>query len=186
MVRRNEQMVSDSKVRAATGEGRDHWFGLLDSRNATEWSHKEMAAFLVEQGVDEWWAQGITVAYEQARGLRSPGQRSDGTFDASASKTLPISLEELWPFLTDEDRRSGWLGPDFVMTGETPGKSVRLARGEHHRVVLNFYGPAPVGTPSGKTRVQAQISNLPDSEAAAAAKDEWKAALGRLAEKIAG
>nr|NLD40055.1 hypothetical protein [Actinomycetales bacterium] len=90
MVRRNTDMVSDARVRAATGEGREHWFELLDGAGAVRdgWKRAAMAAFLVARDVDPWWAQGITVAYQQERGLRRPGQVADGTFEASISKTL--------------------------------------------------------------------------------------------------
>lgn len=176
-------MVSDAKVRAATGEGREHWFELLDGAGAVRdgWKHTAMAAFLVSEEVDPWWAQGITVAYEQARGLRQPGQAADGTFEASASKTLAVDLAALWPWLTDAEKRRRWLGAGYRMTGETPGKSVRLSGPNGARVVLNFYGPVPAGTPTGKQRLQAQVRNLPDSEAAVAMKEHWRAALTKLA-----
>jgi hypothetical protein len=40
-----------------------------------------------EHGLDKWWAQTITVGYEQAWGLREPGQNPDGSH-VSASKTV--------------------------------------------------------------------------------------------------
>jgi hypothetical protein len=46
-----------------------------------------------EQGVDPWWAQGVTVGYEQARGIRSPGQRQDGTFEVSVTRTIAAEVE---------------------------------------------------------------------------------------------
>ena len=70
---------------------------------ATELGHSKIARWLVEEHrVDGWWAQGITVSYEQARGLRAPGQRADGTFEASVTKTLPATVEQIWPLLADE------------------------------------------------------------------------------------
>lgn len=43
-----------------------------------------------------WWAQGITVAYEQHIGRRAAGQRSDGTFEVSVSRTFNGSREEVF------------------------------------------------------------------------------------------
>jgi hypothetical protein len=85
--------VSDTKMSAVTGKPRGEWFALLDAENAATWPHPDIAAWLHrEHGVDGWWAQGITVAYEQARGRRMPGQQSDGTFAAGASKTVEGEL----------------------------------------------------------------------------------------------
>ena len=79
MVRASKETVSDDAVRAATGHGREHWFRLLDGAGASSWNHTAIARHLTESGLDAWWAQGVTVAYEQARGLRLPGQQPDGT-----------------------------------------------------------------------------------------------------------
>ena len=40
--------------------------------------------------MDAWWSQHVTVAYEQARGIREPGQRQDGSFEASVSRTVAL------------------------------------------------------------------------------------------------
>ena len=83
--------VGDDAVRRATGRDRDEWFALLDRSGAAAWGHQPIAEWLVaEQRVDPWWAQSLTVAYEQARGIRRPGQRQDGTFEASVSRTVDL------------------------------------------------------------------------------------------------
>jgi hypothetical protein len=88
----NAEGVGDDAVRAATGRDRAAWFALLDEAGAAKWPHREVANWLVrEHGVDGWWAQGITVGFEQARGIRRPGQRQDGTFEASVSRTVGLS-----------------------------------------------------------------------------------------------
>ena len=80
--------VSDEALTNATGHDWRHWFGLMDDWGATAHTHTEMARWLVdEHGVPGWWSQSITVGYEQARGLRVPGQHADG-FSVSASKTV--------------------------------------------------------------------------------------------------
>ncbi len=87
--------VGDDSVHAATGRGRDEWFALLDQNGAAEWPHQRIASWLVaEHGVDAWWSQNITVAFEQARGIREPGQRQDGTFEASVSRTVPLGTAD--------------------------------------------------------------------------------------------
>ncbi|MGH7218317.1 MAG: hypothetical protein ACREGE_02655 [Candidatus Microsaccharimonas sp.] len=42
----------------------------------------------------EWWAQGVTVAYEQHIGRRKVGQMSDGTFSVTVSRTVNGSMDE--------------------------------------------------------------------------------------------
>ncbi|HEY1104861.1 MAG TPA: DUF4287 domain-containing protein, partial [Agromyces sp.] len=70
----NVDGVGDDAVQAATGRPRDEWFELLDAADAATWTHKDVATWLVaEHRVDPWWAQSVTVAYEQARGIRRPG-----------------------------------------------------------------------------------------------------------------
>lgn len=43
----------------------------------------------------EWWAQGVTVAYEQHIGRRKVGEQCDGSFAINASKTLPGTMDEI-------------------------------------------------------------------------------------------
>ncbi len=83
--------VGDEALRDATGRDRAEWFALLDQAGAATWKHPDIANWLVTaHRVDGWWAQGITVGYEQARGIRQPGQRQDGTFEASVSRTVDL------------------------------------------------------------------------------------------------
>lgn len=87
--------VGDDRVREVTGRAREEWFGILDDAGAAKWTHPEIAAWLhADQGVDSWWSQHLTVAYEQARGIRSPGQRQDGSFEASVSRTVDLDAVE--------------------------------------------------------------------------------------------
>ncbi|WP_157002378.1 hypothetical protein [Agromyces laixinhei] len=88
------EAVGDDAVVSATGKKREEWFALLDAAGGTGWKHQAIAHWLVtEQGVDPWWAQGVTVGYEQARGIRLPGQRQDGTFEVSVTRTIAAEVE---------------------------------------------------------------------------------------------
>ncbi|MFH8250009.1 hypothetical protein ACH3VR_06550 [Microbacterium sp. B2969] len=85
-----EQNMGDDAMRAATGRDHAEWHALLDGAGAKGWSHAETARWLTEeQGVAAWWAQGVTIGYEQARKGRIPGQRADGTFSTQKAKTIP-------------------------------------------------------------------------------------------------
>ena len=90
----NADGVGDDAVVSATGKTRDEWFALLDAAGAAGWKHQAIATWLArDQGVDPWWAQGVTVGYEQARGIRLPGQRQDGTFEVSVTRTIAGDIE---------------------------------------------------------------------------------------------
>jgi hypothetical protein len=83
-------MAGDDAVRAATGRPFEEWVSLLSDVGAETWPHPRIARWLADdQGVDGWWAQNLTVRYEQATGRRQPGQQADGTFSASSSRSVP-------------------------------------------------------------------------------------------------
>jgi hypothetical protein len=91
----NKAGLSEAAVLTATGKSPEEWFALLDAAGATGWSHTEIARWLFEEhnGIDGWWAQSVTVRYEQERGMRLPGQQSDGTFAVSVSRVIPLKSD---------------------------------------------------------------------------------------------
>jgi Domain of unknown function (DUF4287) len=117
---------SDDSVLKNTGRTWDEWFKLLDKWGAKNRKHPEIARWLSEEHqVDGWWAQSVTVAYEQERGMRAPGQRADGTYSVSASKTVDVSVETLFEAFHDEGMRERWLGEfEFSVRTARPGKSM--------------------------------------------------------------
>ncbi|MGH3328355.1 MAG: hypothetical protein ACRDPT_11270 [Streptomycetales bacterium] len=99
--------LPDAPLRERTGRGGEEWFSLLDAWGASKRRHTEIARWLVEEHtVDGWWAQSVTVAYEQARGMRAPGQNSDGYFSASGSKTISVSVDRLFEAFADAGLRA--------------------------------------------------------------------------------
>jgi hypothetical protein len=72
----------------------------MDNIGAKNLSHHEIATKVIEEldGKIEnigWWAQSVTVAYEQYTGHRIPGQRPDGTFQTSVSKATKLGMKDL-------------------------------------------------------------------------------------------
>ena len=103
--------VSDAKSREKTGHGLDHWFAVLDRFGAVERGHSASARHLFDaHNVDGWYAQGITVAYERARGVRAVNQRGDGEFEVSVSKVITADTATLIKAFTDPRRRRQWIG----------------------------------------------------------------------------
>ncbi len=75
-------LLSDDVAVERTGRAWGEWFSLLDSWGASTHAHDETALWLVTaHAVDGWWAQCITVAYEQAHQPTRPA--ADGTVDVT-------------------------------------------------------------------------------------------------------
>ncbi|MCC6614092.1 MAG: hypothetical protein IT320_11490 [Anaerolineae bacterium] len=96
-------MTTNSRIQAverATHRTWDEWLRFMDGIGARNLSHHEIATKVLEEldgKVDNlgWWAQAVTVAYEQYIGHRIPGQRPDGTFQTSVSKATAVKMQEL-------------------------------------------------------------------------------------------
>jgi hypothetical protein len=96
-------MAANSRIQAverATNRTWDEWLQYMDVIGAKNLSHHEIATRLLEEldgKIDNvgWWAQSVTVAYEQYIGRRIPGQRPDGTFQTSVSKATKLGMKEL-------------------------------------------------------------------------------------------
>jgi hypothetical protein len=172
-----EPPLSVEKVTEATGRSWDAWFAALDAWGAAGRTHTEMARWLrEEQGVASWWSQSITVAYEQARGLRAPGQNADG-FALSASKTIGVPVERLFEAWSDESLRERWLpGADLRLRTATSPKSARYDWEDGTtRVNVGFEA---VG--EGRSRVALAHERLPDAETREEMKRWWGERLATL------
>ena len=89
-----QKAISEQAIEKATGSSWAVWLERLEKIGAKDMSHKEIARKLSDWGVPGWWAQMLTVSYEQHIGRRVPGQTCDGDFAAAVSKTLPGTLDE--------------------------------------------------------------------------------------------
>lgn len=177
------QRISDEALAAKTNRSWEAWFELLDTWGGTAHSHAEIARRLVEEhAIDEWWAQTITVGYEQARGMRKPGQSADGTFAANASKTIGMVPNAVFDAFADAAKRAQWL-PDatIVPTTVSPPKSFRAECEDGTRIAvwLTDKGDA-------RTGVSVQHEKLPDGDAAAAKKAYWRERLDDLKTMLEG
>lgn len=98
-----------SAIAHATGTDFPTWVERLDEAGGRDLDHAAIARLLVQDwGVQEWWAQSLTVAYEQQIGRRVVGQSCEGDFSASASRTLDGDMDavrDLWNRFMAEDRR---------------------------------------------------------------------------------
>jgi hypothetical protein len=134
--------------------------------------YREIAGWLMaEHGVSGWWAQKLTVEYEQARGLRAPGGRPDGTFAVGASKTVALPVERLFRAFMDARLRARWLpGAALRVRTSRAGRSARFDwQDGTTRVIVDFAA-------RGEARSQVALvhERLPDARAAKQAKAYWR------------
>jgi hypothetical protein len=173
--------ASDEALVQRTGHEWAHWYRLLDAWGAADRPHRDIARWLnVEQGVDGWWAQELTVRYEMAIGRRVPGQRPDG-FEASAAKTIGVPVERVFAAFVEDDQRARWLTRPVRLRLATPYKTVRFdCEDAPQRVVVWFEDKGE------RTTVSLAHQRMPDADTSAAMKAFWRSALRDLAGYLEG
>jgi hypothetical protein len=161
---------SDAIIKERTGCTWERWVKALDHAQAYTWTHREIAKHVHEKyKVPGWWAQGVTVGYERIKGLRAVGQRRDGSFEATKSRTFSVPLVRLYRAFHDARTRARWLpGVDLTVRTATRGKSMRITWPDRTSVAVGF---ASRGT--GKSQVAVQHEKLADRAAAARMKLYW-------------
>lgn len=174
--------MSNETLKAKTGCTWDKWVWALDRVKAHQWPHGEIAEYVVEKyKIDGWWAQTVTVGYERIRGLRERGQRRSGEYEATKSRTMPVSLTKLYRAFSLPRLRSQWL-PDVTVTVRkaTSNKSIRITWED---------GTSVEGWFTSKERSKAQVAvqhrKLPGKEAANRMNQFWTERLDALAEMLA-
>ena len=71
--KKEEKVIGDAEVKAATGRTWEEWFALLDEYGAEERGHELTVKFLREHhGLSPSYAKEVALRYESDRGLRSP------------------------------------------------------------------------------------------------------------------
>jgi hypothetical protein len=185
--------VSDERIRQLTGHGLDHWFGVLDAFGAKTKGHTAAADHLYSaHGVPGWHAQGVTVAYERARGLRAVNQRCDGNYQVTVSKVVPVTVRELVSLISNRRRRGQWLkaadpalaaalsaaldGPQAKPFTIKNDNTARLRYRQDGGVVeLRL-----TGRPGPKTSIVADSSKLARPAEVEARRTAWRAVLDEL------
>jgi uncharacterized protein YndB with AHSA1/START domain len=169
---------TDATIEAKTGRSWAAWVALLDDANAAKLSHREIAELVYAQGVSGWWSQAVAVGYERIRGLREIGQRRDGSYEASKSKTIAAPVRALYRAFTHAPTRKRWLPAPVKIRSSVANKTVRITWHDGSSVEAYL-----VAKGSAKTQVSIQHRKLRDKAAIASSKQYWTerlAALDRL------
>src|SRR6185503_4827297 len=120
--------MSDEKLKEKTGCTWERWVYALDRKKAYELTHPELAKLIKEKyKTPDWWTQTVAVGYERIKGLRTRGQRRDGSYSANKSRTFTVPVETLFEAWTNTRTRGKWLADKNVKIRKaTAPKSIRL------------------------------------------------------------
>ena len=173
--------MSDAALIRGSGKPIAERLGILDDWGATSHTHTQIARWLVaEHGIGGWWAQGVTVAYERARGMRAMHQRPDG-YSVSVSRTIGANAAEVRAAFASAARRRRWL-PDAPMRRRrtTAANSVRFDWAEPPSRV----GALLTSKTDARTQVTVTHEKLPAAGDVDRMRAMWRDRLGALKEQL--
>lgn len=196
---RGEAAISEESVYRKTGKRWAEWFQILDAWGALEKGHTLTARYLAEEWqVSPWWAQSVTIRYEQERGARAPGQRSGGKFAVSVQRTARANLEQAYGAWIEPAALSRWFTRS-AQTGVRPGGSYTTADGDRgkylllerpHRLRFTWDNPGQSpGTqvevtftprPDGRVTIRLEHSGIEDEAGFLELKKRWSGAMDAL------
>ncbi|MEU4365671.1 hypothetical protein [Promicromonospora sp. NPDC023987] len=180
-------MATSSRIQAverATGRGWDDWLAYLTGIGAPELTHHEIASAVLGEldgKIDNpgWWAQSTAVAYEQHIGRRVPGQRPDGTFQTSVSRSTTLGMDDLmraWSEFAAGDADVVALIVGEVRVSGTEKRITWRAKGYEGESVIVISEPKKDGAAS----LVVQHLGSPTPERNDEVKEQWRAIVSRF------
>lgn len=173
--------MSTETIAEGTGRSWEDWLVWLDGIGARDLPHKDLAQRVKsEGGTTGWWAQYVTVAYEQHIGRRVPGQDHEGSFQVSVTRTVFGSMNQAIAAWTELVR--DFHSFDGVDIASKPRASAtdkwrhwRVALVDGGRLIVSAGEKAP-----GKTALTVTHEKLANGEAVERWRLFWKDMLKRL------
>ena len=174
--------MKDDAIAAKTGRTWRQWVRALDADGAAAMPHREIAEIVHKKHrVGDWWAQSVTVGYERIKGLRERGQRRNGTYEATKSRTFNVPVNTLFDAWADDAARRRWLdGVKAVVRTARAPKSMRLQWPDGTLVAVGFMAKG-----HGKSAVALAHTKLRDRAASGNAKEYWTGRLDALGSLLA-
>jgi hypothetical protein len=171
--------MSDAKLREKTGCTWERWVYALDRKGAEKMSHGEIAKIVNEKyKVPGWWSQTVTVGYERIKGLRARGQRRDGSYEATKSRTFNVPVKTLFDAWAKPAVRRRWMNGDTVkVRTATAPKTMRLDWNDRSIIAVGFMAKG-----KAKSSVALAHTKLPDRATADRLKQYWSDRLDALTE----
>lgn len=166
-------------IESSTGISWQEWTEYLGDYR--ELDHKAMAKKAFEKlsaassvSNPGWWAQNVTVAYEQHIGRRTPGQLKDGSFSVSVTKTIDSDMDtamELWQKLVDGlDDSGGQVISEVEVSKTEKWRYWRANMSDGTRLIVSTQNK-PSG---GKSILSITQSKLSDAKNVEKRRTYWK------------
>lgn len=161
-------------IETATLKSWQEWVNLLESAGAKDLDHSAIADIVRKQLEDKidspgWWAQNVTVAYEQHIGRRRPGQQNDGSFEMSVTKHIAGTKEDvfaLWREAHDDTTDFSGAKVSNIRMSETPVRLYwRCELADGSKISISVEERSPV-----KAMIAATHTNILTEEQ----KDTWR------------
>lgn len=164
------------RIATGTGVPLTTWTARLDERGGTDLDHASLARHLAEEHeLDGWWAQSVTVAYEQVIGRRVVGQSCEGDFSASASRTVPGDMDAVQQafdaFMTPARREQLGMAEGSLSATER-WRYGRAAVEDGSRASINISAKG-----ADRSTLAVEHKGLETAEARQVWKDAWKRTL---------
>lgn len=171
-------------------------FAGVGSTNHTELAKASIAYLEAEHAKDpagiladtnlHWWGQAVAIAYEHEIGARVPGERCDGSFAASATKTLNGTMDDVYAAWCDfAANLVGVAGVPFAgdaRRSETPKwRYWRINLDNGAAVSVNITQKPPSASGVQKVALAAEVTKLNSVEQVDYWKAEWKELLASFA-----
>jgi hypothetical protein len=174
--------MSDAAVKEATGCTWERWVRSLDHYGASTMSHRDIAALVTTKyKVPSWWSQTVTVGYERIKGLRAHGQKRDGSYGATKSRTFDVPVTTLFDAWANASARKRWLDESGVkVRTATAPKSMRLGWSDGTIVAVGF-----VSKGASKSSVAVEHSKLSDKTSVNRVKEYWSERFDALGDALA-
>lgn len=173
--------MSDRALKEKTGCTWERWVRALDRLGAEQMPHRDIAQLVhTKYKTDSWWSQTVTVGYERIKGLRARGQRRDGTYEATKSRTFNVPVTTLFDAWADARVRRRWLnGATVKVRTATAPKSMRLDWTDGSIIAVGF-------TAKGKSKSLVALAHtkVANRETADRIKEFWSDRLDALGEVL--
>lgn len=176
--------INTETIAKATGKSWEDWLNFFEFHGASKLTHKEIVKIVMsETDTGGWWAQNVTVAYEQHIGRRQPGEDHRGVINTSTSKTVGFTRSkaaQIWQgHILSSDQIDG-------IPIKTKGKLSETDKWHYMRLGLDDGSKVVFSaseTSSGKTRVSVMHEHLASHKDAEKWKSYWQQALTKMFSK---
>jgi len=106
------------EVKDATGTSWEEWLVKLQQDIQPSWSHEQMKAHIRQHhNVTDEWGEWLALLYGQKLGRTPDGITKDAGVQIGIRRTVPMTKEQAWRFLTSPQGLSLWIGtvPSFQL-----------------------------------------------------------------------